>query len=263
MQALDTCGLSGRHVLRVDRNVPRSPWFVSRCIIRVGTKTLARLPTTRNIFRSLLQLDDFSTKQTSTEDCVWISTNVWGPVSLKRTFVKKNEIYTCFSPVLSSMSLTINPFFVRTLRRMVLRPPRRPLTPVYGRLVGQYPLRDWVWHKHFFINQTLFWCFISCCPDQRRHHQQRAEQQLQTDTSPPEKVNVPVVLITLTVSIYSLSWSAGGLQVCHSLREFKIGMLLNGVWCKCHLVKVFFSEGVLTLVLVRISSQTLSNTKWD
>ncbi|XP_036940285.1 uncharacterized protein LOC119011346 [Acanthopagrus latus] len=27
------CGLTGRHVHRVDRKVPRLPWFVSRCII--------------------------------------------------------------------------------------------------------------------------------------------------------------------------------------------------------------------------------------
>ncbi|XP_036939966.1 uncharacterized protein LOC119011158 isoform X3 [Acanthopagrus latus] len=34
------CGLTGRHVHRVDQNVPRLPWFVSRCIIGSGPKHL-------------------------------------------------------------------------------------------------------------------------------------------------------------------------------------------------------------------------------
>ena len=89
---------------------------------------------------------------------------------------------------------------------------------------------------------------------------------LQTGTSPPGKVNVPVVMMTLIVSIYLLRLSpgaAGGLQGCLSARHLKTCILLNGVWCKCHFLKGFWKSFRLLAGQTGIRYQWLERAEYS
>ena len=84
------CGLTWLHVLRVDWNVPRLPWFVSRCIIGSVSKHLEDSKIFSQHFYSKWTIS--LRKKTSTEDCTCIQCH-WQEDLCQ----EKSEIYKYFT----------------------------------------------------------------------------------------------------------------------------------------------------------------------